>query len=179
MPEAPAPEQAAPEAAQPTEPVDTTDYKAEYEKLQREARKWEERAKSNSTAAKELEQLRQQSMTEQERAVEAAKAEARSQAFTEIGGRLVEAAVQVAAAGRLDDDAVTMLLQGLDRSKFLDENGEVDKKSVAAFVDGIAPKSTQPEQPGFPDLGQGARGQTVTGGPAQDFAKFISGQLNS
>lgn len=159
----------------PTEPA--TDWKAKYDELQTQARKWEDRAKANNTAAKELEQLRQQSMTEQEKAVEQARTEARMAALAEVGGRLVDAAVRVASAGRLDDAAVGVLLDGLDRSKFLGSDGEVDEKAVASFVNGIAPSKQEPTPPGFPDLGQGARGQKVSGGPADDFAQFLTGQL--
>jgi hypothetical protein len=69
----------APDASTATD--DTTDWKAEAEKFKTLSRKHEERAKANAAAAKELEQLRQQSMTEQEKAVEQAKAEGRAEAI--------------------------------------------------------------------------------------------------
>lgn len=137
--------------------TDTTDWKAEARKWEERAKKDAEKAKTASNAVKELEQLKASSMTEQEKLVEQARTEARSVALAEVGGRLVDASVRVAAAGRIPDETVGVLLQGLDRSKFLDDNGEVDEKSIAVFVDGIAPKQTEPEPQGFPDLGQGAR----------------------
>jgi hypothetical protein len=153
------------------------DLTAELEKWKSLSKKNEERAKANAAAAKELEQLRQQSMTDQEKAVEQAKSEARAEALRTIGGRLVDASVRVAAAGRIPDESVVVLLQGLDRSKFLDENGEVDEKSVAAFVDGIAPKAPEPEPQGFPDLGQGPRGNQMplNGDPLEKSLRNVLG----
>jgi hypothetical protein len=151
------PEEAAPaalEEPQPPAPAQEPDWKAEHDKLQREARKWEDRAKSNSTAAKELEDLRKQSMTEQEKAVEQAKAEARKEAFGLVGSRLVDAEVKAAVAGR--NVNVDALLEGLDRSRFLTDDGEPDTKAITKWVDALVP--ADPAKPGFPDLGQGARG---------------------
>lgn len=136
-----------------------TDWKAEAEKWQGLARKHEDRAKANASAAKELETVRQSSMTEQERAVAQAKVEARTEALREAGGRLVAAEVRAAAAGRLDDRQLSTLLDGLNVAAFVSEDGEVDAKRIGQFVDGIAPKnSTAGDPTGFPDLGQGARG---------------------
>lgn len=149
----------APEPAPEPSPAQETDWKAEHEKTLREARKWEERAKSNSTAAKELEQLRKASMSEQEKAVESARSEARSEALRTVGGRLVDAEVKVAAAGRNVD--VDALLEGLDRGRFLSDDGEPDSKAITAWVDRIAPKANGEPASVFPDLGQGRRQGTA------------------
>jgi hypothetical protein len=134
--------------------TDTTDWKAEAEKWQTHARKHEDRAKANSAAAKELEQLRQQSMTDQEKAVAAAVAEARTATLREVGTKLVAAELRVATAGRgLDVDA---LLEGVDPSRFIDDEGEPDRASIAKWVDRIAPPDPD-GTPRVPDLGQGAR----------------------
>ena len=134
--------------------TEQTDYEAEAKKWQALARKHEERAKANSNAAKELEELRKASMTEQEKAVEAAKAEARTAALREVGNRIVDAEFRAAAAGRLDKERVDALLEGLDRSRFITDDGEVDTEKVAAYVERITP---EPTQPGPVDLGQGVR----------------------
>lgn len=138
---------------------DGTDWKAEAEKWQSLARKHEDRAKANSSAAKELEEFRRQSMTEQERAIDAARAEARAEAIAEFGGRLAEAEFRAVAAGRMSDEQVATLLEGVNLARFVGDNGEVDRAAVARFVDGIAPKQEQdaPKTPAFPDLGQGTR----------------------
>lgn len=134
------------------------DWKAEAEKFKALHRKQEERAKANAAAAKQLETLRRESMTEQEKAVAEAVEKARSETMREFGGRLVEAEVRAAVAARpVDAEA---LLEGLDRSRFLTDDGEPDRDAIAKWVDRIAPapsdEDSQPTQ-GFPDLGQGAR----------------------
>ena len=62
-----------PQAGDSTEPQGTEDkdWQAEYEKLLAQSRKWEERAKKNVAAAKELDEIKAQSMTDAERAQEA------------------------------------------------------------------------------------------------------------
>lgn len=127
------------------------DYKAEAEKFKALARKHEQRAKDNAAAAKELEKLRTETMSDQEKAVALAVQEAKAAAFAEVGSELVDMAVRAAVADRpIDADA---LLDGLDRSRFIGENGRPDRDAIATWVDRITPKPT-----GVPDLGQGARG---------------------
>lgn len=135
-------------------PPSDTDTAAELEKWKAQARKHEERAKANAKAASELEQLRRQSMTDLEKAVDEAKAAGRAEALREIGGERVADAVRVAAAGRPVD--VDALLEGLDRARFLTEEGQPDTAAITAWVDKVAPKGEE-RPPGFPDLGQGAR----------------------
>ena len=68
--------------AEPQEPSDTPDpaaLTADLEKWKAQARKHEERAKANANAAKELEQVRQASMSDQEKAVEIARQQARAE----------------------------------------------------------------------------------------------------
>lgn len=143
-----------------TSDTDTTDWKAEAEKWKTQARKHEERSKQNQGALKQLEDQRKQSMTEAERAIEEAKATARAEAMREFGGRLVDAEFRALAAGRLSDEAVGALVAHLDRSRFLDDEGEPDRKAIGTFLDGIAAKTadTTAGQPVLLDLGQGARG---------------------
>lgn len=132
-----------------------TDLAAELEKWKAQSRKNEERAKANAEAAKELERLKREALPEQERLIEEAKAQARAEALAEIGTSRVDDAVKLAAAGRPVD--VDALLEGLDRSRFLGENGQPDQAAIAAWVDRIAPTANQ-AAPTVVDLGQGARG---------------------
>lgn len=134
---------------------DTGDLAAEVQKWQNLARKHEERAKANAAAAKELETLRAQSMTDQEKAVAAARTEARAEALREFGTSRVDDAIRVAAAGRNID--VDGLLEALDRARFIGENGEPDRAAIAAWIDRIAPKPDD-NGPRPLDLGQGVRG---------------------
>lgn len=153
-PEAPAQEPT--DTDTPTEEVSTDDLKAQLEKLQRESRKWEERAKANSAAAKELEAAKLAALSDAEKAVEVARLEGRREAFATLGGQVIETTVTAALAGRGID--AKALLDGIDTSRFLTEDGAVDVEAVNAWVDRIAPK---PLEPTFPDLGQGRRGSTT------------------
>jgi hypothetical protein len=151
----PAPEAEAVEApaAEPAK-----DLSAEVEKWKALAQKHEKRAKDNVSAAQELETLRLQSMTDQEKAVAAARAEATVEALRTVGGKLVAAELRAAAAGRgLDADA---LVEAIDGSKFLDDQGEPDRNAITAWVERIAPTADTnalPQTPRVPDLGQGVR----------------------
>lgn len=144
----------APEADPTPETPDTgtPDLTAEVERWKTLARKHEDRAKANASAAKELETLRQQTMSDTEKAIALAKAEARTETMREVASRVVDAEVRAAVAGRnIDAEA---LLDGLDRTRFVTDDGEPDRDAISQWVDRIAPK---PTEPAFPDLGQGAR----------------------
>ena len=148
-----------PDATQTDAPdTDTTDWKAEAEKFQALQRKWEERAKSNANAQKELDQLRKASMTDLEKAVEAAKAEGFNEGRAQGLGQIVSAKIEAAAAGRLAPEALAALLGGLNLASFIDDEGEVDQEKVTAFVDSIVPAADTKQDPfaGL-DLGQGTR----------------------
>lgn len=162
-----------------TDPAqDTTDWKAKFEEVQAQARKHEDRAKANADAAKELEKLRQSTMNETEKAVSQAKLEVRTEVLREVGGKLAEAQVRVAAAGRNVD--VDALIDGIDASKFLDVNGDPDTKAITAWIDKVAPATDDGTGGKQRDLGLGARGtQQTTETPASAFSKFITGQLNT
>lgn len=142
--------------------AETTDWKAEAEKWQSLARKHEGRAKANADAAKELEKVRQQAMTEQERAVAEAMAAGRAEAQAMFAAKLADAEFRAAAAGRIDGKALDRIVGALDLSRFVDEDGDPDRKAIAEFIDGIAPAAPKDAdrdtRPAFLDLGQGARG---------------------
>src|SRR5690606_25537408 len=136
--------------------TEQVDWKAEAQKWQALSRKNEERAKANADAAKELEQLRRESMNERERAVEEARSKAEAEVTARFAAKLVDAEVRAAAAGRdIDIDA---LLEGLDRSRFITDDGDADQEAIAKWVDRVAPAPDVEEQPrGRLDLGQGTR----------------------
>lgn len=135
------------------------------------ARKHEDRAKANSAAARELDELRQKTMSETEKAVAAARDEGRKEAAKTLGARLVDAEVKIAVAGRgVNVDA---LLDGLDRTRFLTDDGEPDTKAIAQWVDKLVPAGGQL---GRPDLGQGARGAPAGGGDMNALLRRASGR---
>jgi hypothetical protein len=163
----PAPDAPEPEAEEtPAETPDTGDLAKELDKWKAQARKHEERAKANALAAKELEQVKQQSMSEIERAVEQAKSDGRAEGLRVGSVKIAAAELKAAATGRLDADQLATLLENVDLARFLDEDGEVDGEKVAKFIDGIAPKPTEPTEPSFPAFAQGARGSVPLGGDA-------------
>jgi hypothetical protein len=152
--------------------TDGTDWKAEVERLKaelnnwkRQTRKHENRAKDNFEAAKRLEELERQGMSEPEvamaRARDEGRAEALNEARKEFGGRLVEAEVRGRAATRLSDDQVATLLDGLNTARFLDDDGEVDTARVHEWVDKLAPARKRDDE----DEGgtNGARGGSGMG----------------
>lgn len=150
-----APAEAPEEAATATE--EEKDWKAEFDKLQRNSRKWEQRAKDNAGAAQELEELRKQHESDQDRAVREAAAQARAEVMAEVGAERVADAFRLAAAGR--DIDVDDLLDDLKVEKFVGEDGQPNREAVQQFVDKIAPlRETDPAAPAAIDLGQGARG---------------------
>lgn len=112
-------------------PAETaTDWQAEAAKWQALSRKNEERAKANSSAAKELEQLRQSRMTENEKAV----AEAERRGRLAGAERLAKAELRATAAGRVPKDALDGFLEFADMKRFLAEDGEPDTKAIEAAV---------------------------------------------
>lgn len=130
-PEASAPEgQPEGEPAQPEAPaVEETDWKAE-------ARKWEKLAKGNKSAAEQLEKLKASQMSEQEKAVAAAKAEGSAEALKTVGVKLAAAELRSAAKDKglnLADVADLFRVE-----QFVDENGDVDEKAIKATVDKLA-----------------------------------------
>lgn len=125
------------------------------------------RAKS---AEQELEKLRTASMSEQEKAVATAKGEGRTEAMKELGAKLVDAEVRALLAGRgVDAEA---LLEGVDRSRFVDDKGDPDREALKTWVDRIAPANGT----NFPDLGQGAR---RTSGSSNDMNDLIRSRMRS
>lgn len=145
-------------AETPSEPEtgDTKDWKAEADKWRALSKETEKKAKANLA---ELEQLRQQSMSDTEKAVAQAHADGRAEALSAVLGKLAAAEIRAAAAGRLSDDQIEALLEATNTAAFIGDDGDIDRAKVQRFVDGIAPPLTEQEtRPGFPDLGQGARG---------------------
>ena len=137
-----------------------------------------DRMKAERNAAKaeakqlqsQLEELQRAQMTDQEKAIDEARAAARAEVMGEISSKVVAAEFKAAAAGRLDDAALTNLLGGLNLASFLDESGEVDTDKVANLVASIAPT------PASADFGQGARSTASSGSdPLTDALKNAVG----
>jgi len=142
----------------------TLGQQVEYWKAQ--SRKHEGRANSMAdyselkAKAEKLAEIEEANMTEQQKAVAAAAKDAREATLREVGSRLVDAQFTVAAAGRMDEERLKALLDGVDRSRFMKEDGTADADKVKSFVDSVAPAQKQQEQ--RHEFGQGSRqGSTV------------------
>lgn len=142
---------------------------SEVDYWKRRARENEKRSKENH---RELERLKRESMPEQERAIAEARDQARADAFREVSGQLVDAEIRSVAVNRPVN--VDALLEGLDRAKFLDDEGSVDRQAVTTWLDQLAPVQTEPRP--ARDLAQGARGVTRSD-PADVFGQLITGSL--
>ena len=144
------------DTAEPDTGDQGVDLSAELDKWKAQARKHEERAKANAKAAQELEEFRKQSMSETEKAIDEARSSARREALVEAASKVAAAEVRAAASGRMTGEQLGILLEGINLARFVDEDGDVDRDAIVAFVDGIAPQPT--EQPtATVDLGQGTR----------------------
>lgn len=125
--------------------------------------------------------LRKEQMSDQERAIADAVAQAKAEAAATYGSRLAAAEFRAAAAGRLSDEQVDTLLSALDLKAFLNDDGDVDTDRVREYVAKIAPApDPQPSSPadllaGL-DLGQGARGNTPGLGTTE-FERALRRQL--
>lgn len=125
-----------PPAGQPAaDPPAETDWKAE-------ARKWEKLAKENRNAATELEKLRKEHMTDQEKAVAEAEAKGRTAAAKDYGTKLAKAEFKaaVAAAGVDLGDAADLI----DATQFVDDQGEVDEAAIKKAVAKLAKLAPKP-----------------------------------
>lgn len=140
-----------------------------------QSRKHEDRVKSMGdydTLKAERDDLKAKHQTADEKALEAAKKEAleagAASERAKIAPRLVAAEFKSANAGRIPADRLSAILDGLDPTKFLTSDGEVDADKVQQYVDGIAPADGKK----WPDMGQGRRQQQKAAGVEAGRALF-------
>lgn len=123
-----------------------TDWKAQAEHWQAQAREQEKRAKANVAAARELEELRAAGQTDQEKAIADARAEGERTATAKGQLALFGAEVRAAAAGRvadpnvLDNPAVALGLLQLDAPPTTDD-GLIDVAAVRLAIDELLKRS--------------------------------------
>lgn len=162
-PEAPQAPESQPEPQKPD--TGEKDWQAEAEKWKALARKHEGSAKANADAAKRLAEIEEANKTDLEKAVDAARKEGTSEALRSLAPRLVAAEFRIAAAGRLTTEQVSELIEDLDLSKYLTEDGEVDTKRVAKKVEALAPAQSRTP----PSFGGGPRASA----PVTDMNQLI------
>lgn len=141
------------------------DWEAEYRKAVEQSRKWEARAKANSTAAKELDELKQSTMTDAEKVADAEKraetAEAELQALRDEAQRRVDADEVSAATG------VPAALLTADTST---------KEGMEAFAKQLAEWAGERQNyPSISDKGSQSNRKNAT--PMDSFGEFMRKQM--
>lgn len=159
-----------------TEPSD--DLLAKLRSKTTESTKYQKRAQK---AEAELEKLRQASLSEQEKAVEAARTEGLSEGRAAGDKRLIRAEVLIAAAGKAADptDVYALLnargsLAGIEVA----DDGSMDTKAITAAVDALlAEKKHLAAGPQSRDPDFGARSPTTPQmSTDQAFAAWLDSQ---
>lgn len=141
------------------------DWEAEYRKAVEQSRKWEARAKANSTAAKELDEMRKSSMTDAEKVADAEKraetAEAELQALRDEAQRRIDADEVSAATG------VPAALLTADTST---------KEGMEAFAKQLAEWAGERQNyPSIADKGSPSNRKNAT--PMDSFGEFMRKQM--
>jgi hypothetical protein len=117
------------------------------------ARTWEDRAKQNLAEVERLkaenEKFRQQSLSEAEKALEAARAEGEKAGLAKATPLIVQSELKGALA-HLPDDQRTALLDGIDPGRFVGQDGAPDSGAIKAWAEKVAPPVQQPRGGGLP-----------------------------
>lgn len=120
-----------PKAEQPEATQEATDWKAKYEAMREHSREWEKKAKGNQSAADELEKLKAEQLSEQERANK--RAEKAEQELAELKARAArtEAIAKIAVDEGISPDIVSML-SGKDGEELAEQVAKL-KKLMPAY----------------------------------------------
>lgn len=132
------------------------DHKAEAEKWKALARKHEKQAKENAKAKSDLDKVKQESLSEQEKAIETARAETRAEVAREANEKAAMTILRanLQARGMTGDD-LDEVLDTLSPSRLISDD-DVDTDKVTR----IATRLAGPMRAGGVDMGQGRRKQT-------------------
>lgn len=118
------------------------------ERLAREKNKYDKEAEAK------VEKARLANLSEAEKAIESAKAEAREAVRLEYGEKLATSAIRVALAGIVDADKLDAIVDDLDLRKYVSD-GEVDTDAVEKlhkrYLDLLGTKRKNNFQPGRTD----------------------------
>jgi O-succinylbenzoate synthase len=142
-----------------TEPAtDETIAEGPDDQLREATKKYEAERKVRARVERELAQLRASSLSESEKAVEEARAAGRKEGAKQAGVRLVAAEFRAKAAeARLPN--LGPLLDVLDLTRFVDDDGEPDSDAIQAAVEriseGLATTDSGKAAPKAPDIPKG------------------------
>lgn len=112
------------------------------------AREWEKRAKANVEAAKKLEALQAERMTDSEKSIAEAEKRGRAAAMAEMNRQVAEAKLRAAATGKVAD--VDALVELVDVGRLVTDEG-VDDAGIAAVIERFT--KVVPAQPAPPKFG--------------------------
>lgn len=162
---APAQEQPPPQGDGPDDGESEPDYRKLYEDTLSEARKWEQRAKSNRDKADKFDELDAQNKTEAQKATE--RAEQAEQRYQQAIDAAIRAEVKAAATNWADPDDAPRYLD--DLSGYVTEEGEINTKAIRKDVAAALkqrPYLGKPQAPSnghgmAPDPSQGATGASM------------------
>lgn len=152
---------------QPTEPTLGDEGKKAI-KAERDARRAAERALKDVRA--ELDTLKQSQMSDQEKAILAAKAEARTEALAEANRRVVAAEVKAAAVGKVVNPTLAVKLVDTTAITVADD-GSVDQAAVNDALDQLL--TDYPELVPTPTRASGS----ADGGPKKTTTPSIAQQI--
>ena len=145
-------------------------------RLNRERKRFADYDDLKAKAAK-AEAFEQANATDLEKAAKAAREEGRNEALREATPRLVRAEFRAAAKGVLSSEQLTELLEDVDLSRFVSEDGSVDEKKIEKKIAALAPpKRDEEPAPRFPDLGGGKRGGQSTALNMNDLIRQAAGR---
>lgn len=119
--------------------------------------------------AEQFDTLAAASKTDQERAAADAKKAGYTEALSKTTPRVVRAEFRAAAQGRLNKEQLEGLLEDLDLSKYVDDDGEPDVERIEKRVALLAPKAAPPS------FGQGNRGSAPSTSSMDDVIRKQAG----
>lgn len=136
--------------------TDTVDWKAEADKWKAMSRKHET---NWQTASKERDELKTATMTDAEKAIEAARAEGKTEALTEMQKRIGAAELK-AAAGNAQVALPDSLISIMDTSSVINADGSANTDLINQILSGLTPA-----KPGFSqNVGVGPQSSTGVAG---------------
>lgn len=139
-------------------------------------RKAREKAEKDAAKARaDLEALKASGASDHEKALAAAKEEGRTGALAEANARLIAAAVQVAASGRLVKPALAVRLVDLGQFEVA-ADGSIDQKAIDAAIDELLEETPElaAKEPGSPKRSGGdGTGKGGDGGKKPDMNTLL------
>lgn len=156
-----------------------TAARADVLKWKRQARKHEKRAKENKAALDRANSTKARgsdsnSGDDNEPDLDRVREETRNETLRGVAEKSIELYLDAQVeAGRLDDNQADVLLDSIDASKFIDDDGDVDTDKVKTLIKGIAKpaKGSNGNGDGKPvDTGQGRRQAAARSGEKASYA---------